>query len=135
MPDTDQVTQSMLILFHHPCLFRGTDKGVGGVQIAFLIPLGKSYWHILSQYLLMANVLENLVDRFAFNTNENLSFAWKWWTQALIMTWLDKISFCFSFFPHRVYPWLRGLGYTSLGLFLLGFLLWNIDNIFCESLR
>uniref|UniRef100_A0A9L0SS52 Alkaline ceramidase n=3 Tax=Equus TaxID=9789 RepID=A0A9L0SS52_HORSE len=34
-----------------------------------------------------------------------------------------------------VYPWLRGLGYTSLGLFLLGFLLWNIDNIFCESLR
>ncbi|KAM5185674.1 alkaline ceramidase 3 isoform X5 [Ictidomys tridecemlineatus] len=34
-----------------------------------------------------------------------------------------------------VYPWLRGLGYTSLGLFLLGFLLWNIDNIFCDSLR
>nr|XP_023394664.1 alkaline ceramidase 3 isoform X3 [Loxodonta africana] len=34
-----------------------------------------------------------------------------------------------------VYPWLRGLGYTSLGVFLLGFLLWNIDNIFCDSLR
>uniref|UniRef100_A0A6I8P357 Alkaline ceramidase n=1 Tax=Ornithorhynchus anatinus TaxID=9258 RepID=A0A6I8P357_ORNAN len=34
-----------------------------------------------------------------------------------------------------VYPWLRGLGYTSLGIFLLGFLLWNIDNIFCEFLR
>ncbi|XP_063497466.1 alkaline ceramidase 3 isoform X2 [Symphalangus syndactylus] len=34
-----------------------------------------------------------------------------------------------------VYPWLRGLGYTSLGIFLLGFLFWNIDNIFCESLR
>ncbi|XP_032976561.1 alkaline ceramidase 3 isoform X2 [Rhinolophus ferrumequinum] len=34
-----------------------------------------------------------------------------------------------------VYPWLRGLGYTSLGIFLLGFLLWNIDNIFCVSLR
>nr|XP_012600507.1 alkaline ceramidase 3 isoform X3 [Microcebus murinus] len=34
-----------------------------------------------------------------------------------------------------VYPWLRGLGYTSLGIFLLGFFLWNIDNIFCDSLR
>ncbi|KAL0629692.1 Alkaline ceramidase 3 [Plecturocebus cupreus] len=34
-----------------------------------------------------------------------------------------------------VYPWLRGLGYTSLGIFLLGFLFWNIDNIFCDSLR
>uniref|UniRef100_A0A8D1V9X2 Alkaline ceramidase n=2 Tax=Sus scrofa TaxID=9823 RepID=A0A8D1V9X2_PIG len=34
-----------------------------------------------------------------------------------------------------VYPWLRGLGYTSLGIFLMGFLLWNIDNIFCDSLR
>ncbi|NP_001347546.1 alkaline ceramidase 3 isoform 4 [Mus musculus] len=34
-----------------------------------------------------------------------------------------------------VYPWLRGLGYTSLTVFLLGFLLWNIDNIFCDSLR
>ncbi|KAF6101848.1 alkaline ceramidase 3 [Phyllostomus discolor] len=34
-----------------------------------------------------------------------------------------------------VYPWLRGLGYTSLGIFLLGFLLWNVDNIFCDSLR
>ncbi|XP_040486817.1 alkaline ceramidase 3 isoform X4 [Ursus maritimus] len=33
-----------------------------------------------------------------------------------------------------VYPWLRGLGYTSLGIFLMGFLLWNIDNIFCDSL-
>ncbi|KAM9846227.1 alkaline ceramidase 3 isoform 2-T2 [Aulostomus maculatus] len=34
-----------------------------------------------------------------------------------------------------VYPWLRPLCYTSLSVFLLGFLLWNIDNIFCESLR
>uniref|UniRef100_A0A3Q1EQ81 Alkaline ceramidase n=1 Tax=Acanthochromis polyacanthus TaxID=80966 RepID=A0A3Q1EQ81_9TELE len=34
-----------------------------------------------------------------------------------------------------VYPWLRPLCYTSLGIFLLGFLLWNIDNIFCDSLR
>uniref|UniRef100_A0A3Q2Y1C8 Alkaline ceramidase n=1 Tax=Hippocampus comes TaxID=109280 RepID=A0A3Q2Y1C8_HIPCM len=34
-----------------------------------------------------------------------------------------------------VYPWLRPLCYTSLGVFLLGFLLWNIDNIFCDSLR
>ncbi|XP_031817205.1 alkaline ceramidase 3 isoform X1 [Sarcophilus harrisii] len=34
-----------------------------------------------------------------------------------------------------VYPWLRGLGYTSLGIFLMGFFLWNVDNIFCDSLR
>ncbi|XP_077360290.1 alkaline ceramidase 3 isoform X4 [Festucalex cinctus] len=34
-----------------------------------------------------------------------------------------------------VYPWLQPLCYTSLGVFLLGFLLWNIDNIFCDSLR
>uniref|UniRef100_A0A3Q2ZIM2 Alkaline ceramidase n=1 Tax=Kryptolebias marmoratus TaxID=37003 RepID=A0A3Q2ZIM2_KRYMA len=34
-----------------------------------------------------------------------------------------------------VYPWLRPLCYTSLGIFMLGFLLWNIDNIFCDSLR
>lgn len=34
-----------------------------------------------------------------------------------------------------VYPWLRPLCYTSLGVFLLGFLLWNIDNIFCDTLR
>ncbi|XP_061607899.1 alkaline ceramidase 3 isoform X3 [Phyllopteryx taeniolatus] len=34
-----------------------------------------------------------------------------------------------------VYPWLRPLCYTSLGVFMLGFLLWNIDNIFCDSLR
>nr|XP_057943814.1 alkaline ceramidase 3 isoform X2 [Doryrhamphus excisus] len=34
-----------------------------------------------------------------------------------------------------VYPWLRPLCYTSLGVFLFGFLLWNIDNIFCDSLR
>nr|XP_054586421.1 alkaline ceramidase 3 isoform X2 [Nothobranchius furzeri] len=34
-----------------------------------------------------------------------------------------------------VYPWLRPLSYTSLGIFMLGFLLWNIDNIFCDSLR
>ncbi|KAM9321533.1 alkaline ceramidase 3 [Gastrophryne carolinensis] len=34
-----------------------------------------------------------------------------------------------------VYPWLRGLAYTSLGVFLLGFLLWNMDNIFCDTWR
>ncbi|KAH0625255.1 hypothetical protein JD844_033631, partial [Phrynosoma platyrhinos] len=34
-----------------------------------------------------------------------------------------------------VYPWLRGLGYTSLTVFLLGFFLWNVDNIFCDKLR
>uniref|UniRef100_A0A3B4VA47 Alkaline ceramidase n=1 Tax=Seriola dumerili TaxID=41447 RepID=A0A3B4VA47_SERDU len=34
-----------------------------------------------------------------------------------------------------VYPWLRPLCYTSLSIFMLGFLLWNIDNIFCDSLR
>ncbi|TNN62508.1 Interstitial collagenase [Liparis tanakae] len=34
-----------------------------------------------------------------------------------------------------VYPWLRPLCYTSLGVFMLGFLLWNIDNIFCDTLR
>ncbi|XP_063162026.1 alkaline ceramidase 3 isoform X2 [Candoia aspera] len=34
-----------------------------------------------------------------------------------------------------VYPWLRGLGYTSLTVFLLGFFLWNVDNIFCNKLR
>lgn len=35
----------------------------------------------------------------------------------------------------RVNPWLKPLCYTSLGVFLLGFLLWNIDNIFCDTLR
>lgn len=35
----------------------------------------------------------------------------------------------------RVYPWLRGLGYTSLTVFLMGFFLWNVDNIFCDKLR
>uniref|UniRef100_A0A452HTT1 Alkaline ceramidase n=1 Tax=Gopherus agassizii TaxID=38772 RepID=A0A452HTT1_9SAUR len=34
-----------------------------------------------------------------------------------------------------VYPWLRGLGYTSLSVFLMGFFFWNIDNIFCDKLR
>ncbi|XP_026871252.2 alkaline ceramidase 3 isoform X1 [Electrophorus electricus] len=34
-----------------------------------------------------------------------------------------------------VYPWLRALCYASLSIFLLGFVLWNIDNIFCDSLR
>uniref|UniRef100_A0A8C1YT93 Alkaline ceramidase n=1 Tax=Cyprinus carpio TaxID=7962 RepID=A0A8C1YT93_CYPCA len=34
-----------------------------------------------------------------------------------------------------VYPWLRALCFTSLSIFLLGFVLWNIDNIFCDSLR
>uniref|UniRef100_A0A3B3ZYB7 Alkaline ceramidase n=1 Tax=Periophthalmus magnuspinnatus TaxID=409849 RepID=A0A3B3ZYB7_9GOBI len=39
-----------------------------------------------------------------------------------------------SVFIVTVYPWLRPLCYTSLGIFMLGFLLWNIDNIFCDSL-
>ncbi|RXN13192.1 alkaline ceramidase 3-like protein [Labeo rohita] len=34
-----------------------------------------------------------------------------------------------------VYPWLKALCFTSLSVFLLGFVLWNIDNIFCDSLR
>ncbi|CAM4341586.1 unnamed protein product [Lepidochelys olivacea] len=34
-----------------------------------------------------------------------------------------------------VYPWLRGLGYTSLSVFLMGFFFWNVDNIFCDKLR
>ncbi|XP_066555671.1 alkaline ceramidase 3 isoform X1 [Amia ocellicauda] len=34
-----------------------------------------------------------------------------------------------------VYPWLRPLSYTSLTVFMMGFLLWNIDNIFCDTLR
>ncbi|KAG7257660.1 hypothetical protein CRUP_021108, partial [Coryphaenoides rupestris] len=34
-----------------------------------------------------------------------------------------------------VYPRLRSLCYTSLGVFSLGFLLWNIDNLVCDSLR
>ncbi|KAM4701416.1 alkaline ceramidase 3 [Discoglossus pictus] len=34
-----------------------------------------------------------------------------------------------------VYPWLRGLAYTSLGVFLMGFILWNVDNIFCDTWR
>ncbi|MEE6473150.1 hypothetical protein FKM82_009868 [Ascaphus truei] len=34
-----------------------------------------------------------------------------------------------------VYPWLRGLAYTSLGLFFVGFVLWNVDNIFCDTWR
>ncbi|KAM9455384.1 alkaline ceramidase 3 [Clarias gariepinus] len=34
-----------------------------------------------------------------------------------------------------VYPWLRTLCYTSLSVFLLGFLLWNIDNVVCDTLR
>ncbi|XP_048453831.1 alkaline ceramidase 3-like [Rhincodon typus] len=34
-----------------------------------------------------------------------------------------------------VYPWLRPLAYTSLGVFLMGFILWNVDNIFCNNLR
>lgn len=42
---------------------------------------------------------------------------------------------CFFLFVRRVNPWLKPLAYTSLGVFLLGFLLWNIDNIFCETLR
>ncbi|TRY56321.1 hypothetical protein DNTS_031854 [Danionella cerebrum] len=34
-----------------------------------------------------------------------------------------------------VYPWLKALGFTSLSVFLLGFVLWNIDNMMCDSLR
>ncbi|MBN3324943.1 ACER3 ceramidase, partial [Atractosteus spatula] len=34
-----------------------------------------------------------------------------------------------------VYPWLRPLSYTSLSVFMMGFVLWNIDNIFCDTLR
>nr|XP_055063869.1 alkaline ceramidase 3 isoform X2 [Misgurnus anguillicaudatus] len=34
-----------------------------------------------------------------------------------------------------VYPWLRALCFSSLGVFLLGFILWNIDNVMCDSLR
>ncbi|XP_018586995.1 alkaline ceramidase 3-like [Scleropages formosus] len=34
-----------------------------------------------------------------------------------------------------VYPWLRPLCYTSLGVFLLGFILWNVDNLLCDTLR
>ncbi|KAB0370881.1 hypothetical protein FD755_017290, partial [Muntiacus reevesi] len=50
--------------------------------------------------------------------------------------YLKIIFICVCLFIYIVvYPWLRGLGYTSLGVFLLGFLLWNIDNIFCDSLR
>nr|XP_033806020.1 alkaline ceramidase 3 [Geotrypetes seraphini] len=34
-----------------------------------------------------------------------------------------------------VYPWLRSLAYTSLGLFLMGFFLWNLDTLFCDTWR
>ncbi|KAG7470569.1 hypothetical protein MATL_G00115230 [Megalops atlanticus] len=34
-----------------------------------------------------------------------------------------------------VYPWLRPLAYTSLSVFMIGFLLWNIDNHLCDMLR
>uniref|UniRef100_A0A3B3RT20 Alkaline ceramidase n=1 Tax=Paramormyrops kingsleyae TaxID=1676925 RepID=A0A3B3RT20_9TELE len=34
-----------------------------------------------------------------------------------------------------VYPNLRRLAYTSLAVFLLGFALWNIDNLFCSTLQ
>ncbi|XP_052313480.1 alkaline ceramidase 3 [Oncorhynchus keta] len=34
-----------------------------------------------------------------------------------------------------VYPWLKPMCYISLSVFLLGFLLWNIDNLACDSLR
>ncbi|KAL4657325.1 alkaline ceramidase 3-like [Arapaima gigas] len=34
-----------------------------------------------------------------------------------------------------VYPCLRPLCYTSLSVFLLGFLLWNVDNLLCDTLR
>lgn len=38
-------------------------------------------------------------------------------------------------FHCRVYPWLKPVCYISLSVFLLGFLLWNIDNLACDSLR
>ncbi|XP_072118702.1 alkaline ceramidase 3 isoform X2 [Mobula birostris] len=34
-----------------------------------------------------------------------------------------------------VYPWLRPLAYTSLSVFMMGFILWNVDNILCDNLR
>ncbi|XP_010868964.1 alkaline ceramidase 3 isoform X2 [Esox lucius] len=34
-----------------------------------------------------------------------------------------------------VYPWLQRMCFLSLSIFLLGFLLWNIDNLACDSLR
>ncbi|CAJ1064577.1 alkaline ceramidase 3 [Xyrichtys novacula] len=34
-----------------------------------------------------------------------------------------------------VYPWLRPLCYTSLGIFMLGFFFWNMDNFYCGTLR
>uniref|UniRef100_H3AVY1 Alkaline ceramidase n=1 Tax=Latimeria chalumnae TaxID=7897 RepID=H3AVY1_LATCH len=34
-----------------------------------------------------------------------------------------------------VYPWLQPLAYTSLGVFMMGFVLWNVDNIFCDTWR
>ncbi|XP_010704512.1 alkaline ceramidase 3-like [Meleagris gallopavo] len=46
-----------------------------------------------------------------------------------------ELSSIISLSLFRVYPWLRGLGYTSLTVFLMGFFLWNVDNIFCEKLR
>ncbi|KAG7224688.1 hypothetical protein INR49_030236 [Caranx melampygus] len=53
------------------------------------------------------------------------------------MQLLDELPMIYStcvFVYCLVYPWLRPLCYTSLGIFLFGFLLWNIDNIFCDSL-
>ncbi|KAJ7996075.1 hypothetical protein DPEC_G00233310 [Dallia pectoralis] len=34
-----------------------------------------------------------------------------------------------------VYPWLQRMCVISLSVFLLGFLLWNIDNLACDSVR
>ncbi|XP_054829254.1 alkaline ceramidase 3 isoform X2 [Eublepharis macularius] len=34
-----------------------------------------------------------------------------------------------------VYPWLRGLGYTSLAIFLMGLFFWILDIVFCNKLR
>uniref|UniRef100_A0A673MUA2 Alkaline ceramidase n=1 Tax=Sinocyclocheilus rhinocerous TaxID=307959 RepID=A0A673MUA2_9TELE len=53
---------------------------------------------------------------------------------ALICTKVNKCINILSVLC-RVHPWLRALGFTSLSIFLLGFVLWNIDNIFCDSLR
>ncbi|KAJ8394691.1 hypothetical protein AAFF_G00042910 [Aldrovandia affinis] len=48
---------------------------------------------------------------------------------------VGSLVFRSVFIVSWVYPWLRTLCYTSLGVFLLGFFLWNIDNLLCDTLR
>ncbi|KAG9333355.1 hypothetical protein JZ751_012764 [Albula glossodonta] len=48
---------------------------------------------------------------------------------------LPMIYSCCVFVYCLVYPWLRPLAYTSLSVFMIGFLLWNIDNHLCDTLR